>query len=148
MHPVLSTLVALTGLTGTAIASPPPAAPVPATPVCGEARLAVYFEDGSQTLTPQAETAIAAVTDSLEGCAVSKISVRTAHIHDATGAADQAAARGAVVRQALADTGLATPGAPVIESPVAYASTDAAALMPLARRVDVRIEAVSPGAVG
>ncbi len=149
MHPALSALIALAGLAGTALASPPPQVPVATDAACTDARFAVYFETGSGALPRGTDAALTALDATLEGCAIAAIEMRTAAIlADGTPGDALAEARSDAVRGALAARGLAVPEARFRATRIAYAAADDEAQLPLARRVDVRIRAVAPGMVG
>ncbi|MEM7768131.1 MAG: hypothetical protein AAF253_11685 [Pseudomonadota bacterium] len=150
MHPAIATLIALSGLAGTAIASPPPSAIYEASPICDAVNVSIYFEPGSPALTPQADAALEGVAESLEGCAISGVETRAIHLasdtkHQRIPLSGQ---RETSVEAALVQHGLVAGRgtAPNETAPITVASRDIG--LPVARRVDVRISAVAPGAVG
>jgi len=150
MHPALSTLIALTGLASTAVASPPPSEVFTPPQSCGTTATVVYFEPGSAALTEEAEQALAGFAATLEGCAIEAIETRTTSLADE--AANEPIALGQTrdtsVQAALSRHGLVTARGVDRRAQPAAAAPEAAHESPLARRVDIRVFAVPAGHIG
>ena len=145
---VLLSLVGLgTALAGCATHKAPPPAAVVATPAsCVDVHFPIYFEEGSATVTPEAEKLVVNAQHRASGCTVTRIDVLG--LADAPGGPaanlELSQRRAAAVAEALGRHGFSTSLIQQEAVGNAGATTDSGARRPLRRRANVTIHLTPP----